>query len=283
MAVILEAAEAPAVALLSAVLPDAAGDATLTTMSHSVMMQQVDNAQKKGDFAAAKTLLSFVREMMKQESPARPEDTYIIQRLALVTYKSKSPSEQQALTDARDLLATLDPATSNDTETLGLWGAVHKRMWDLTTDKAHLDEAVRGYERGFFLRNDYYNGINLAFMYNVRAAAHAAEPAEAIADFVQAQRVRKEVLSICEGWLANNPVPAPGASAEAVSQYHEGKYWVLATIAEAYFGLGDRATGEQRLAEAYAAAPLEWMKTTTQEQINKLERLLADSPLKRIV
>lgn len=260
-----------------------AGEATpLTTSTHSMLMQQVDEAQKNGDFVAAKNFLSFIRGMMKQEAPTRSEDPYIIQRLALVTYKSKSPSELEALREARDLLIALDPATSNDTETLGLWGAIHKRLGELTGDKSHLDEAVRGYERGFFLRNDYYNGINLAYMLNVRAKALAADPAEAIADFVQARRVRMEVLSICEYYLANNPGPAEGASAQAGLEYQKSKYWVLATMAEAYFGLGDEATGEQRLAEAYAAAPLEWMKKSTQEQLNKLKLLLADSPLKRI-
>lgn len=256
--------------------------AEMAASTHSMLMQQVDEAQKKGDFVAAKNFLSFIRGMMKQEAPGKPEDPYIVQRLALVTYKSKSPSEEEALKEARELLTVLDPATSNDTETLGLWGAVHKRLGALTDDTSNLDEAVRGYERGFFLRNDYYNGINLAYMLNVRAKALAADPAEAIADFVQARRVRKEVLSICDQWLADNPGPAPGAGAKAELQFQESKYWILATIAEAYFGLGDEVTGEQRLAEAYAAAPQEWMKKTTQEQIEKLKLLLADSPLRRI-
>lgn len=250
--------------------------------THSMLMQQVDEAQKKGDFVAAKNFLSFIRGMMKQEAPTRPEDPYIIQRLALVTYKSKSPSEMDALKEARDLLAALDPATSNDTETLGLWGAVHKRMADLTDEPTNLDEAVRGYERGFFLRNDYYNGINLAYMLSVRAAATKANPAEAIADFVQAQRVRKEVVPICEQWLANYPQLETGASPEAELEYKKSQYWVLATLAEAYFGLGDEVNGQLRLAEAFAAAPLDWMKKSTQEQIDTLKLLLADSPLKRI-
>ena len=273
---------AAALSVTAAGGPPARNASPMTTSTHSMLMHQVDDAQKAGDFVAAKNFLSFVRGMMKQEAPTRPEDPYIIQRLALVTYKSKSPTELEALEEARDLLTALDPATSNDTETLGLWGAVHKRLCDLTDDMANLDEAVRGYERGFFLRNDYYNGINLAYMLNVRAAALAADPAEAIADFVQARRVRKEVLSICESWLADNPSPAQGTSAEAELEYQKSKYWILATMAEAYFGLGDEATGEQRLAEAYAAAPLEWMKTSTQEQIENLKLLLADSPLKRI-
>jgi tetratricopeptide (TPR) repeat protein len=254
----------------------------LTTSTHSMLMEQVDDAQNKGDFVAAKNFLSFIRGMMKQECPSRPEDPDIIQRLALVTYKSKFPSELEALTEARDLLIALDPATSNDTETLGRWGAVHKRLWDLTHETANLDEAVRGYERGFFLRNDYYNGINLAYMLNARAKALAAQPAEAIADFVQAQRVRKDVLSICERWLTDNPGPGQGASAEAEEEYQQSKYWVLATIAEAYLGLGDEPGGEKRAAEAYATAPAEWMKKSTEEQMEKLKLMLADSPLNRI-
>jgi MAP3K TRAFs-binding domain len=244
---------------------------------HSILMQQVDEAQKKGEFVKAKSLLSSVREMMKTKLPAKPgdppteklEDPYIIQRLALITYKSKYPTEEAALKEARDLLTSLNPETSNDTETLGLWGAVHKRLWDLTKDTANLDEAVRGYERGFYLRNDYYNGINLAYLLNVRAA-NAANPAEAIADFVQAQRIRREVIKICQHWLkSENP------SLDA-------KYWAQATMAEAYFGIGDEAEGQRILKEALSIAPAEWMKDSTREQVGKLRSMLADSPLKHI-
>lgn len=258
----------------------AAGDPM--TETHSMLMQQVDEAQKKGDFVTARTLLSSIRQMTKLQSPAKPEDPYIVQRLALVTYKSKFPSEHEALKEARELLNTLDPATSNDTETLGLWGAVNKRLWYLTKDKANLDEAVRGYERGFNLRNDYYNGINLAFTLNERAVAEADEPAEAIADFILARRVRKEVLAICEAGLANNSLLTSDASEQALEQFQASQYWVLATIAEAHFGLGNDVKGEEWLAKAQAVASKPWMQGTTNEQIAKLKALLADSPLKRI-
>ncbi len=246
------------------------GPAPEAKATHSLLMQQVDEAQKKGDFIAAKNFLAFIRGMMKTEAPGRTEDPYIIQRLALITYKSKYPSEEAALKEARELLATLNPETSNDTETLGLWGSVHKRLWDLTKDSMNIDEAIRGYERGFYLRNDHYNGINFAYLLNVRAA-HATDPAEAIADFVQARRVRQEVLTICERWLESDQAPQ-GAD----------RYWVLATRAEAYLGLGDEARGQSALEEAYAAALEPWMKDSTQEQIGKLETLLADSPLKHL-
>jgi len=240
-------------------------------------MQQVDEAQSKKDFVKAKTLLASIREMIKTGPPVkpgepvieRPEDPYIIQRLALLTYKSKHPTEEAALKEAKDLLTVLNPATSNDTETLGLWGSVHKRLWDLTKVTDYLDEAIRSYERGFYLRNDYYNGINLAYLLNVRCA-NTGTPAEAIADFVQAQRVRREVLEICRKFL------------DTEKPTGDVQYWVKATEAEACFGIGDDVQGQQILAEAMSLPVADWMKESTQEQLDKLKPLLADSPLKHL-
>ena len=254
---------------------------------HSQMMQRIDEAQKKGDWLKAKILLDEVRETRKatdseiagNQQTGKAEDPYILQRLALATYKSKFPSPEEALKEARDLLALLEPQTSNDTETLGVWGSVHKQLWELTKDKSHLDEAVRAYERGFYLRNDYYNGINFAFLLNVRAA-NTDDPAEAIADFVQARRVRTEVIAICKHLLDSSPAPAEGVV--SIVENPESKYWLMATIAEAYFGIGDAAEGQHRLEDALSAAPQKWMGQTTQDQIGKLKQLLADSPLKHL-
>jgi hypothetical protein len=265
-------------------------------MVYSDMMQQADEAQSEGDFVSAKALLSRLRKKMKEAAAKaaaearekhqadvqeRPEDPYVIQRLALVTYKSKHPSPQAALEEARQLLATLNPATSNDTETLGLWGAVHKRLWELTEDRAHLDEAVRGYERGFYLRNDHYNGINFAFLLNVRAAAAsrqadtASSPdeatrfrAEAVASFVNAAKVRDEVLMIC------------GTMLQTEKLADDDKYWILATMAEAHLGMGDAEGADRKLQEAFGVASADWMKDTTQVQMDKLRGLLTNSPLK---
>jgi hypothetical protein len=248
--------------------------------AHSELMQRVDEAQKKGEWLKARTLLEAIREMRRAAASEteNPEDPYVLQQLALATYKSKSPTPEEAFKVARDLLKLLEPQTSNDTETLGLWGSVHKRLWELTKESSYLDEAVRAYERGFYLRNDHYNGINYAYLLNERAA-HPVGFAEAVADFVQAGRVRREVISICNQWLESNPPPAPLLPG---SKYPEKRYWVLATLAEAQIGLEEEAMGQQRLEEAFAAAPEPWMKETTQEQVTKLKALLAASPLKKL-
>ena len=147
------------------------------------------------DFITAKSLLTVVRSMM-------PNEVFVIQKLALATYKSKLPTAVDALNEACEILEGLGPATSTDTETLGLYGAVHKRLWDVTQDPPHLDKAIWAHEKGFYVKNDYYNGINLAFLLNVRAALKAdTDPAEAIADFILAQRTRRRVLVVCERLL----------------------------------------------------------------------------------
>jgi hypothetical protein len=248
------------------------GQEALRNTTHSLLMTQVDEAMNRGDFASAKALLRAAYALAQKEAPDRPPDAYLVQRLALATYKSRQPSELAALREALALLATLEPHTSNDPETLGLWAAVHKRLWNLTEDQASLDSSVRAYDRGFYLRNDYYNGINLAFVLNVRAG-RSSDAAEAVTDFILAERVRREVLSVCEAWIAAH-------RAEGDTNSHE-RYWVSATIGEAMVGLGDERA--QRWLDAlYASAPSAWMADSTKEQIGKLQALLADSPLKHL-
>jgi hypothetical protein len=127
----------------------------------------------------------------------------------------------------------------------------------LTQERAVLDEAVRAHARGFYLRSDYYNGINLAFLLNVRAAC-ATESAEAITDFTLARRVRREVVVIAEKWLQDNP-PAKPAPGQLLPRYTETQYWVLATIGEAMVGLDEATADSPRQQEIYAAAPAPWM------------------------
>lgn len=245
------------------------------------LMDQVDAATKRSDFATAKSLLTVVRSMM-------PNDAFVIQKLALATYKSKQPSVVDALNEALGMLEALSPASSTDTETLGLYGAVRKRLWEETKASPHLDKAIWALEKGFYVKNDYYNGINLAYMLNVRASLNAeSAPAEAIADFVLAQRTRRKVLELCEALLTAERKPD-----------RESEFWVKATMSQAYAGLGEDAKANALLDEAKkldlavptpqattppAPVPVpQWMIDSTVEQLEKLRQLLQKSPLERI-
>ena len=185
------------------------------------VLQSARAEMARNNFSSARDLLAAVAAM-------RPRDEYVIQQLALATYKSQAPDPRSALLAAHEQLTALDPDVTNHPETLGLWGAIHKRLWEIDHNRSYLDTAIATYERGFYIKQDHYNGINLAFLLNVRAAAcHAAgDRLDAIADFVVARRVRREVIRYCESALK----AAPDASAE---------YWVVATLWEATAGLGD--------------------------------------------
>jgi MAP3K TRAFs-binding domain len=144
-------------------------------------------------------MLEQIREKMQKKSDTAVSlvDPYILQQLALATYKSDA--SEHGLRNARDVLMELHPDTSNDPETLGLWGAIHKRLWEKTSDRNALDIAIRAHERGFYIKNDYYNGINFAFLLNVRATVSTGE--DAVADKVVANRIRRQVILVCEKLL----------------------------------------------------------------------------------
>lgn len=97
--------------------------------------------------------------LLKRLKAMQPGDPYILQQLALATYKFQQPDKKTSLINAKNILSALAPQTSSDAETVGLWGAIHKRLFDATEDQEHLDEAVRASARGYYIRTDHYNGI----------------------------------------------------------------------------------------------------------------------------
>ena len=245
----------------SAALDRAAGpDSTLPASEPTVrtLLDDAEAAMAGGDLPKAKALLAAAHTL-------RPQETFIVQRLALATYKSEQPSPRQAFEEARTILQKLTPEASNDPETLGLWGAIHKGLWKETSDRSALDTSIFAYEKGFYLRNDYYNGINLAFLYNVRASV--SPPAEAVADFIQAERVRRHVLRLVGERLRNDKLSA------------KEMYWVLATGAEAALGIGDKPAYDDWMRRALEAEPDKSMMLSTKRQTEALAVLLADSPL----
>lgn len=222
-------------------------------------------ARAREDFRTMRDVLQGVRVAQGEFA-----DPFVLQQLALAVYKSQDPDPATALRQAREILMPLDPEGSSDPETLGLWGAIHKRRWELADLSRRerleaLSTAIWAYEKGFYLKSDYYNGINFAFLLNVRAAQSDGE--DAVADRVQARRVRERVLAICDRLLAE------GVKGESDDTRLEEEYWIRATAAEALFGLGDPA-----YAVAFDTAkklnPESWMIRSTDDQLRLLKKLL---------
>jgi hypothetical protein len=200
-----------------------------------------------------------VAALVRRLQKLQPNDAYVIQQLALATYKSQHPDMLTSLQEARAILAALKPDTSSDAETVGLWGAIHKRLWEVARDPNDLNKAIRSYAKGYFIRDDYYNGINFAFLVNVRAAL--AEGDEAIADRVLARRIRSEVLTLCDA---------------ALEQSRGGDvFWINATKVEALLGLG-RTTEADALKNAMVQQtppPAQWMVDSMNAQLMALTAL----------
>lgn len=189
------------------------------------------------------------------------KDDYIVQQLALATYKSKQPDQQQALLKAIEVLEYLQPRSSFDSETLGLWAAVHKQLFEKTQKSESLEEALFALERGFFLRYDYYNGINLAFMLNTKAAISDEKTKQDLR--AVARYVYRKVKNICTEKLIGQDLSK------------NEKYWITATLYETCIGLGqvDEAQLWEKKLETTEKAM--WMEATTKNQITKLQRLLS--------
>lgn len=87
-------------------------------------------------------------------------DKFYIQQQALCRYKSGHPSNQRALTDALLIIEKIENKT--DTETLGIIGAIYKRLWEITNEVSYLDSAIDSYKKGWNQYKDYYTGENYA-------------------------------------------------------------------------------------------------------------------------
>jgi hypothetical protein len=199
--------------------------------------------------------------LWRQARELAGKDDYIVQQLVLATYKSKEPDAERALRKAVGILDYLKPRASFDPETLSDCGPpVHKRLFELSEDGTALEEALFALERGFFMKLGYYNGINLAFMLDTKAASSDAKIKEELRG--AARYVRRKVKDVCDRAL------------ELPEITDDEKYWILATLYEACVGLGQEEEALRWKRESEKMAKAGWMSETTDNQLAKLRALL---------
>jgi hypothetical protein len=265
--------------------------AELAVESYASKLQTARDALNEGAFGLAKKLLEEIyKDQTKpsQDGRPRPARPFVVQQLALATYKAaeadaKTLGPEKALigyTQAEELLRRLDVETTTDPETLGLWSSIHKRRAEMPSRSAEerkqdLDEAIGVSERGFLIKRDYYNGTNLAYLYNLRASLSSGD--DRLADNVFADRVRRMVLKITDDQLAT--LGSRQVDPAEARPLDEERYWIATTKAETLIALGD-PSGENLMKQALANAPAQWMAATTKLQLSRLQQLLqaANSP-----
>lgn len=180
---------------------------------------------ESGEAAIRDSKFSLAVENFSAALAIKPDDSYITQRLALSTYKSQLPSKISALVNALKIISSLKPHESNDPETLGIAGAIHKRLWQLTKDTDELELAIKYYGRGFDIRRDYYNGENQAICLNHRAEIEENQ-SEKNYYVVSARKIREEIAEILKKIIV-----------DPTFNDRSDRKWIFATLANIHYGL----------------------------------------------
>lgn len=205
--------------------------------------ERAKHYMEESKFGEAAILWRKLSELVENEA-------YFIQQHALATYKSENPTELSALSDALKIIEKLDPdGDTNDPETLGLTGAIYKRLWQTAKDREYLKRAIHYYGKGFQIRRDYYNGENYALCLDF-AADIENDNEEKIFNIVSAKKTRMKILDILSELLD----PDTGPSSE-----HK---WAYATIANCYFGLNQHEKARKYEATFMSIADTEWERET---------------------
>ncbi len=220
-------------------------------VSLSELIDDAENAKNNNDFRVAiqlyKACLTF-----------EPQNIFLKQRLTLVTYKSGKPNPKKALLDAENILEELNPEETTDIETLGLSGAINKRLFEETGDDAYLEKSIKFYSKGYFIAQDYYNGINYAYLLTLKSTL-VDNKYEAISFFVQSQQIREQIVSICLKHIKQKTFKERG-----------DKEWIYQTLAQAYLALDKQQELESILGKVNKLSKGKFDIQTFKEQNQKL-------------
>jgi len=179
-------------------------------------------------------------------------EPYYIQQWALAKYKSRLPSEELALIDALNIINKLNPdGNTNDPETLGITGAIYKKLWFLNEgNESYLDRAIQFYRKCFNIREDYYNGENYALCLDIKSSVQT-QADEMIFYKIQAKKIREKMIV-----NLNHIIEMEDFGVRS------DKKWIYATLSATYFGLKD-VTEHQKFEEKFLQENIaDWEKET---------------------
>ena len=231
--------------------------------------------KKQDRFADAASLFNRAR------GPATPGrapsmDVYALGQEAECTSKDQALGAEKAFRAAIKILDGNGLGDTNEQELLGIAGGIYKRHWDTFRQFDDLQQALAYYERGWRaggVADNGYTGINAAYVADVLAyldetnARRANAPATNASQLWQrAQAIRKAIV-------------ADAAQLETRITPGADGWWILVTLAEAYFGLAlddpaYYAEVKVYLSRAMALPDIDsWMKKTTARQLAAMARI----------
>ncbi|WP_295712312.1 tetratricopeptide repeat-containing protein [Mucilaginibacter sp.] len=209
------------------------------------------------DFMAEKKFTEAALKW-KKLSELVDNDLFFIQQYALCVYKSKSPTQLVALTNALNIMERIKPF--NDAESLGIAGAINKNLWKETQELAFLNIAIENYKKGWNLFTDYYTGENYAHCLEQKALR---ENEVNLKNYyrVEAQLTRQCIIDIVLPMLS-----VPKDELEDIM-------WRSATLSNCYLALGDTENANIFEKKFLAASPVSWEIDTFTTSKNELIEL----------
>lgn len=190
-------------------------------------------------------------------------DAYFIQQWALCTYKNQNIEPEIALTNALTIINQLNPTDRNttDPETLGITGAIYKRLWLLNpTNTGYLDKAIEFYKKGFLINQDYYTGENYALCLEFKANASTGD--EKIYFQIEAKNTRKKIISIVESLKQDEDF-----------YIRSDLKWIYATLANCHLALGEAALFAEYQTKFRELDPASWEIETFEQSISQLQNM----------
>ncbi len=228
------------------------------------LKQLARSLQRLEYFGYARQLWARARRL--PESQKDPQRLELAQKQAVCTYKDQDLPAQQRYSRALEILREVEdlPTTTNQ-ETLGITGAIYKYKWMSDGQLQDLERSAAYYSRGYAAgvgRDNGYTGINAAFVLDLLADQESRQAAQAgltsrsaDARREQARRIREDIITLVAP-LASDP----GSNVAK-------DWWVVVTVAEAYFGLQRYDPAQRWLKKALELEYEEWQLQSTARQL----------------
>ncbi|MCU0351828.1 MAG: DUF4071 domain-containing protein, partial [Flavobacterium sp.] len=173
--------------------------------------------------------------------------------------------ENIALTDALTIINQLEPEgrTTNDPETLGITGAIYKRLWlNNQNTIEYLDRAIKYYKKGFTINSDYYTGENYALCLDFKSYI-TSNPDEKIYYRLEAKKTRETIIEIIHE-LENDDDFLKRSDLK----------WIYATLSNCFLALDDQSSHQQNEQRFYELTSVAWELETYEKSKQHIIKIL---------
>ena len=217
---------------------------------------------EKAKIEMANSNFSDAAKLWKKASEKIENDNYFIQQWALCTYKDKTVNPNIALTDALGIIKQLEPENRNttDPETLGITGAIYKRLWQNNKETIeYLDRAIEYYKRGFTINQDYYTGENYALCLDLKSEITEDQDEKIYLKF-SAKNIRIEIIKIIERLKEDEDF-----------EIRSDIKWIYATLSHCNLAINNNEQHQFYQDKFYQLNPLDWELETYNNSIEHLK------------